>query len=94
MIEISNINALFLTQKNILKIIKDSDKMQDSSNTIAVLGSDIRKLLKSYPDILDIYDDLENEVRFLLKEAEANAYYYGFKAGLQIAVEGGLSANS
>ena len=78
MIKTSNIKALYLTQKNILNIIKDSDEMRDTSNTIAVLG------------IIELYDKLENEVRFFIKEAESNAYYYGFKAGLQIAVESGL----
>ena len=88
--EKSIIFTLYSAQNEILKIIKESPEMKEIFEITLQLDRKIREKLKLYPDILELYDELENEELKYISESEINGYYYGFKAGLQIAVEGGL----
>ena len=72
------------------KTLKDSKDMKELFDSSLELDRRIRKLIAESPNILEIYNELENADIEYLGATEFNAYYHGFKAGLQMAVESGL----
>ena len=88
--ENSIIYTLFTAQRDILNIMKDTEEMKECFDITLDLDRKMRKLLADYPDILKLYDELEKAEVEYQNQTEFNAYYHGFKAGLQIAIEGGL----
>lgn len=88
------INTLYLSQRDISKTYSYSKEVNDLYNKLSVLDEKFREKLAEYPDLLKLYDELDNARDDYDGENEINAYNNGFKSGLQIAVECGLYSKS
>ena len=86
----SLIYTLFTTKRDVLNIIKDTEECKEIFDVTLDLDRKIRKLLAPYPDIVELYDELEKAEIEYQNHSEANTYYHGFKDGFKLASECGL----
>ena len=88
--EKSAIMQMFLGERGTGEQIKLSEKYRELLGRLVLLDQELRGKLKEYPDLLALYERME-EVE-MEKEAEAMDIYYqeGFSFGLVLGVEAGM----
>ncbi len=88
--ELNIITMLLYAQRDDYTIIKNTQKITDALNVIVDLEHKLFEAIENQPQIIDLYNKLDEAIGEYYSAVEANIYYFGFKSGFKMALELGL----
>ena len=88
--ELNIITMLLYAQRDDYKIIKNTQKITDALNVIVDLEHKLFEAIENQPQIIDLYNKLDEAIGEYYSAVEANIYYFCFKSGFKMALELGL----